>query len=157
MIFQVYPNTFLSVSRSRKNEHVRMSHLTLLTINGQREKDLQEQGNMQRRKHATKQMKVNLIKGRKRPARTRKQPKPAKIEFSSSDDDSEAAILDSWHQTEVGGSPRLKLLPHRMHVSFRNDSWGAIETSVRNETKKNTGSVSLLFRPRARGPDGPWG
>ena len=37
----------------------------------------------------TNQMKVNLRKGGKRLARKRKRPKPAKIEFSSSDDDSE--------------------------------------------------------------------
>ena len=47
-----------------------------------------------------------------------------------------AHFLDSWHRAEVGGSPRLKLLPHRMHVSFRNDSRGAMEASVRIETKK---------------------
>ena len=33
---------------------------------------------------------------------------------------------DSWHQAEVGDSPRLKLLPHRMHVSFRRDSRGFV-------------------------------
>ena len=47
-----------------------------------------------------------------------------------------ALFLDSWHQAEVGGSPRLKLLPHRMHMSFRNDSRGAMEASVRIEQKK---------------------
>ena len=40
-----------------------------------------------------------------------------------------AYVLDSWHQAEVGGSPRLKLLPHGMHASFRNDSREAMEAS----------------------------
>ena len=35
-------------------------------------------------------------------------------------------FLDSWHQAEVGDSSRLKLLPYRMHVSFRYDPWGSV-------------------------------
>ena len=68
-----------------------------------------------------------------------------------------AHFLDSWHQAEVGGSPRLKLLPHRMHVSFRNDSRGAMEASVRIVTTKYLLLLISLFRCRACGHDGPWG
>ena len=35
-------------------------------------------------------------------------------------------LKDSWHKAEVGVFPRLTLLPHRMHVSFRNDSRGSV-------------------------------
>ena len=31
-------------------------------------------------------------------------------------------VYFSNHQAEVGDPPRLKLLPHRMHVSFRRES-----------------------------------
>ena len=46
--------------------------------------------------------------------------------------------LDSWHQAEVGGSPRLKLVPHRMYVSFRNDARGAMEAVLYGNEKDNS-------------------
>ena len=39
----------------------------------------------------------------------------------SIEDQREGSQVDSWHQAEVGDSPRLKLLLHRMRVSFLND------------------------------------
>ena len=39
----------------------------------------------------------------------------------SIEDQREGSQVDSWHQAEVGDSPRLKLLLHRMRVSSLND------------------------------------
>ena len=43
-----------------------------------------------------------------------------------------ALFRELWNIADVGGSPRLRLLPHRMHVSFWKNSRGDIEASVRN-------------------------
>ena len=48
------------------------------------------------------------------------------VSFGTDPRGSVVIFLETWHQSELGDVPWLKLLSHRMHVAFLNESRGAV-------------------------------